>query len=265
VTLLATKLLLAPLFIVGASLVSRRFGVRVAGVLVGLPVIAGPILLVLALAHGRSFAAAAATGTLLGMVALIAFVLVYVAASRRLAWPFALLLGWTAFLAVVAALRPVNVGAVAALCFACAACGLTLVVLPRPGPRRAAASGEYPRWDLPLRAACAVVPILAVTGAAGALGPHLAGLLAAFPIITPVLAAFTHAQQGSRESDRLLHAMTVGFFAYALFCFTVAVAIRGLGIAATFALAAALALLVQGAAVALTRRGDRRVPAEAPA
>ena len=42
-TLLALKLLLAPLFIVGASLVSRRFGVRVAGVLGGLPVIAGPI------------------------------------------------------------------------------------------------------------------------------------------------------------------------------------------------------------------------------
>jgi hypothetical protein len=264
VTLLALKLLLAPLFIVGASLVSRRFGVRVAGVLGGLPVIAGPILLVLAVAHGRTFAATAATGTLLGMVALIAFVLVYVAASRRLAWPFALVLGWASFLAAVAVLRPVHVGPVAALCLACAACGLTLVLLPRHGPH-AIASRDYPRWDLPLRAACAVVPILAVTGAARALGPHLAGLLAAFPIITPVLAAFTHAQQGSRESDRLLHAMTVGFFAYALFCFTVAVAIRGLGIAVTFAVAAALALLVQATAVALTRRDERRVPAEAPA
>jgi hypothetical protein len=264
VILLALKLLLAPLFIVGASLLSRRYGVRVAGVVGGLPVIAGPILLVLALQHGRAFAGDAATGSLLGMVALVGFVLAYVAASRRFAWPWALALGWSVFLAGVALLRPVHVDALVAFGLACAACALTLVVLPRPG-KGGPAAGPYPRWDLPLRGACAVVPIVAVTGAAHALGPHLAGLLAAFPIITPVLAAFTHAQRGSRESDRLLHAMTVGFFAYALFCFTVAVAIRGLGIAAAFTLATALALLVQGTAVALTHRREQRLPAGAPA
>ncbi len=84
--LLAVKLLLAPAFVVGASLAARRFGPRVGGLIAGLPVVAGPILLVYALAHGRAFAAGAAAGTLLGLVSLIAFVVVYARLASRLFW-----------------------------------------------------------------------------------------------------------------------------------------------------------------------------------
>ena len=263
-TLLALKLLLAPGFVVVSSLVARRFGVRVGGVVGGLPAIAGPILLVLALEHGTAFAARAATGTLLGIVALVAFVVAYVAVSHRRAWPWAIGLGWTAFFVVVAALRPVHVGAAVALAVARGACGAALAFLPRPdAPTRA--TGPRPRFDLPLRAACAAIPVLAVTAGARALGPHLAGLLAAFPIITPVLAAFTQAQQGPTESDRLLRGMTAGFFSYALFCFTVAVSVADLGIVASFALATAAALASQVAALTLTGRSERPIPVEAPA
>jgi hypothetical protein len=48
-----------------------------------LPAIAGPILLVLALQHGPAFAGKAATGTLLGIVALIVFVLVFAWVGKR--------------------------------------------------------------------------------------------------------------------------------------------------------------------------------------
>ena len=259
-TLLALKLLLAPSFIVATSVLARRVGVRVAGVVGGLPVIAGPILLVLALDRGRTFAGDAATGTLLGIVALIVFVLAYVAVSSRFAWPWALLIGWGSFLAAVLALRPVHLGAPGALALSCAACAATIVVLPRRHSTWSAAR-PYPRWDLPLRGACALIPIVAVTGAARLLGPHLTGLLAAFPVITPVLAAFTHAQRGTTEAVDLLRGMTVGFFAYALFCFTVSTTLRGLGIAASFALATAVAIAAQGIAIALSRdRGQRLSP-----
>lgn len=255
-TLLALRVVLAPSFVVAASIVARRFGVRVGGVLGGLPFIAGPILFVLAVDRGPAFAGDAATGTLLGMVALIAFVAAYVAVSRKFAWPSALIVGWAAFLGVIVVLRPVHVGPLTALAFACASSGATLVLLPRPQPVTASPQ-PHPRWDLPLRGACAVVPVVAVTGTASLLGPHLSGLLASFPVITPVLAAFTHAQHGASEAVRLLHGMTVGFFAYALFCFTVSVSVRRLGIAESFALATVLALITQGAAIALTLRHEQ--------
>ena len=82
-TLLGVKVVLAPSFVVGASLVARRFGPRVGGLIAGLPVVAGPILLAYALAHGREFAATAAAGTLLGLVSLIAFVVVYARLAGR--------------------------------------------------------------------------------------------------------------------------------------------------------------------------------------
>lgn len=56
-TLLAAKILLSPLCVIAVSLAGRRWGVAVAGVLGGLPVVAGPILLVETILHGRDFGA----------------------------------------------------------------------------------------------------------------------------------------------------------------------------------------------------------------
>ena len=177
-TVLALKLLLAPGFIVATSLLSRRFGVGVAGVVAGLPAIAGPILLVLALDHDHGFVQGAATGVLLGIVALVVFVLAFAWVGLRAGWPWALAGGWGSFVAVIAALSPVDVGPIPALAVACTACACGLVLLPRPGTA-APQSVVHPPFDLLLRAVCAVVPVVSVTAAARVLGPHLSGLVAA--------------------------------------------------------------------------------------
>jgi hypothetical protein len=261
VAVLALKLILAPAFVVGASLTARRLGPRAGGLVGGLPVVAGPILLVLAIVHDADFAARAATTSLLGLVSLSAFVLTYGFACRRLAWPGALGLAWLAFLAMTALASAVHVGAVPALALACAAFVIAGRALPRPvaGPARAqersaapagradgvAASPGPPTWDLPVRAVCAAVMVLVITGASAGLGARLSGLLAPSPVITTVLAVFTHAQLGSDATLRLLRGMLIGFFAFALFCWVAALALPHLAIAAAFALAAAVAVLTQ--------------------
>lgn len=271
-TVFLLKVLLAPALVVASTLVARRFGSRMGGVVGGLPAIAGPILLVIALQHGRSFGAHAATGSVLGVVGVMAFILAFVAAAKRLAlpWPAAVAAGWAAFLVVVLALDHVHVGAVVALCVAAAATALTLVALPRPGAAEPTI-GPAPRFDLALRAVCAIVPVVAVTATAGLLGPHLSGLFASFPIITPVLAAFTQAQRGATEAARLLHGTATGFYGYTLFCFTVSVTLRDRGIAPSFTLALLAALAAQAVALLLTKRHERRgggrsrLPVEHPA
>src|SRR6478752_5729108 len=94
VTLLAAKILLAPLCVVAVSLAGRRWGVAVAGVLGGLPVVAGPILLVVTLLHGRDFGAEAAAGTLLALAALTAFVVVYGRVAATSGAVRSVLCGW---------------------------------------------------------------------------------------------------------------------------------------------------------------------------
>ncbi len=251
--LLATKLLLAPSFVVGASLAARRFGPRVGGLIAGLPVVAGPILLAYALAHGSAFAAGAAVGTLLGLVSLIAFVVVYAHLADRAFWGASMLGGWLAFALATAAFSALSVPAGAALAIAgvglCAGLLLTprVRVEPRTHPR-------LPAWDLPMRAACALALVLTLTAVAGWLGPQLSGLLAPFPIIATVLATFTHAQRGSGEVQRLLRWLLGGYGAFALFCFTLAVSLRPLGTAAAFALASAVALLSQATILGVMAR-----------
>lgn len=245
---LALKLILAPAFVVAASLTARRFGARVGGLVGGLPVVAGPILLVLAIVHDAAFATRAATTSLLGLVSLSAFVVTYGFACRDRRWPAALALAWLAFLATTALASPIHVGPVVALALACA----TFVAARRVLPVAAAVpSGGHPvpagppPWDLPVRAVCAAAMVLVITGASAGLGPRLSGLLAPSPVITTVLAAFTHAQLGLATTLRLLHGMLVGFFAFALFSATVALGLPHLAVGVAFALATAVAVLTQ--------------------
>jgi hypothetical protein len=261
VGLLAVKLLLAPAFVSAATLAARRFGTRVGGLIAGLPVVAGPILLIYALAHGRAFAAGAASGTLLGLVSLIAFVVVYARLAPRLFWGASMLAGWLAFALCTAVFSALSLPAGAALAVTAVGLLAGLAFLPRP----AAEPGVHPPpplWDLPLRAACAAALVLSLTAVAGWLGPQLSGLLAPFPIIATVLSTFTHAQRGTDELLRLLRGLISGYGAFALFCFALAVSLRHLDIAAGFALATAIALLAQG--VALLISPAEAVPAAVP-
>jgi uncharacterized membrane protein YhaH (DUF805 family) len=272
VAVLALKLILAPAFVVGASLTARRFGPRVGGLVGGLPVVAGPILLVLAIVHDRAFAARSATTALLGLVSLASFVLVYGVAARRLRWPGALALAWLAFLAMTALASMFHIAATPALAIAFASfiCARALLPSPAATPSSAAvtpdpcrAAGHMdpllatilepkrtvapPSWDLPVRAACAAAMVLTITAVSAGLGPRLSGLLAPSPIITTVLAAFTHAQLGSDATLRLLRGMLTGFFAFALFSWTVAITLPHTSIALAFLLATAVAALTQAA------------------
>jgi hypothetical protein len=288
---LAAKIVLAPTFVMGASLAVRRYGARIGGLIGGLPVVAGPILLVFALEHGRAFAAGASAATLLGIVSLIAFILVYSRLAVGAHWAASLLLGWGAFFAMTAALSALAVSPPLALGCVLAAVGVALLALPRssrgaqlseaipPGwdlpPRGASAlapahsRGERggaalpPSWDLPLRGLSALALVLALTALAGQLGAKLSGLLAPFPVIASVLAVFTHALHGQDDLLRIMRGFVLGLVAYALFCFALAEALAATSIAASFAVAAAAALATQSIALALAWR-RREAPAPPP-
>ena len=69
-----------------------------------------------------------------------------------------------------------------------------------PHPAAPAAAIEPPAWDLPVRAVTAAAMVVTITAVSSAMGPHVSGLLAPAPIVTSVLAAFTHAQRGPPSS-----------------------------------------------------------------
>jgi hypothetical protein len=247
---LAAKILLAPLFVVGASLAGRRWGIAVAGLLVGFPMVAGPILLVETMVHGRDFGAHAAAAALLGLAALTAFVVVY---GRQAPFhgPLASVLsGWAGFLLAVGGLSLVHPPAGAALALVALAFVAGLRLLP-PGPAAGRPAGAPPAWDLAARALAALALVLGLTAVSGALGPHLSGLLAPFPVLTSVLAAFTQAHSGTGELRILLRNFLFGFYGFAAFCFTLALALPSLATGASFGLAAVASVVAQAATLVL--------------
>ena len=80
------KLVLAPLIIAAATLVARRWGQNIGGLMVGLPLTSGPVSVFFALEQGRGFAANAAIGSLLGLIPVAVFCTGYVRNAKRFPW-----------------------------------------------------------------------------------------------------------------------------------------------------------------------------------
>ena len=259
-TVLALKLLLAPLLVVASSLAGRRWGPRVAGVLVVLPVVAGPILLIVYLEHGSRFAAHAARAATLGIVPLALFALVFGYLSRHHGWLLTLAVSWIVVLAADLALAQVDVPAGLALGLALLALHGANALLRRLG-QPAPALRPAPWWDLPARAVATALLVLLVTGLAARLGPALTGTLTPFPIALSVVCAFTTAQAGHAGVLALLHGIVPGLDGFAVFCFLVAVTIDNLGGVAAFGLATAAAVAFAIFLVARAPgRADERLP-----
>lgn len=249
--LLLVKLLLAPALVVGSSLAGRRWGHEVAGLLVALPLVAGPILLITELEHGRHFAARTAAASLLGLVALVCFVVVFAQVARRAGWLSAVLAGWVAFLAVALAFGQVSIAAGFGLALAGGAFALAPRLLPADPYEQDLPLAELPGWDLPARAIATALLVLGLTGAAAGLGPRLTGVLTPFPVSNTVLAAFLLVLEGPVQLDDFFRGFLRGAYGFALFCFLVAVLVIPLGALAAFLLALCGALAAQWLARAL--------------
>jgi len=257
--LLLVKLALAPALVVGSSLAGRRWGHQVSGLLVALPLVAGPILLIVELEHGRHFASKTAAAALLGLVALCTFVVVFAQVARRGRWPLAVLAGWAGFLAVALAFGQVTLPAGVGLVFALGAFALAPHLLPEDPPEREDPLVALPAWDLPARALATALLVLGLTGAAAGLGPRLTGVLTPFPVSNTVLAVFVLVLEGPVALDEFFRGFLRGAYGFAAFCFLVAVLVIPLGPAGAFLIALCGALVVQLLTLVIARARDARV------
>lgn len=248
---LALKLLLAPSVVVGSTLAARRWGPRVGGVLVSLPVVGGSILLVVRLQLGPAFAAGTARAGLLGIVPLALFAVVVASVSRRHGSALSIGAAWVVVLGADALLTRVHVPAWVALLLALGSLHGAGLVLRRP----TAAPPQPPPppwWDLPARAGATALLVLVLTGLAGVLGPTRTGVLSSFPVSQSVVCGFALVVGGQPAAVALLRGVVPALDGFALFLVVVAVTVERLpgpasfGLALLAAVAVAVLLLVRG-------------------
>jgi hypothetical protein len=239
-----------------STLAGRRWGHEVAGLVGAFPLIVGPVLLLTAERQDAAAAARTAVGTLLGLVTLSGFALVYARSSGRSHWPVSVALGWTAAAALGILAGRIEAGLLAALAAAALSIALARAGLPRG--QGAGIAPVLPRWELPVRMALTVALILGLTAAGEQFGPAVAGILAALPTLASVLAVFTHARFGHEALVAMLRGMLGGLAGFVVFCALIALLVEPAGVAPAFALATVAAALTQlGTAAQGSDRGPQ--------
>lgn len=217
---LILKLAVVPLFIAAVTLAGRRWGGGVAGLLGGLPVVAGPIVIFIALENGAEFGAFAASAAISAIAGLLVFGVAYCWASIRWQWPIALVCGICAWFITASCLALLPASPELALIIAVSSLAITPYALPPSGP---VINTVNSLTDLPYRMLTGAILTVVVTGAAAALGEVWSGLLAAFPIIGLVLAVFTHKTLGPAQVAHMYRGMIKGLYSFATFFFVLAV------------------------------------------
>ena len=239
------------MLIATASLAGRRWGHAISGWLVGIPFTSGPITLFLFLDQGPSFAAHAALGSLIGVLATAAFAVEFSAIAKRTGRIVpSFVAGLVAFALIGAAAQDLAIAPIPLYAICAVVLVIAIRLVPEPG---VTASVPLPRWDLPARMVLATALVLAITGGANAIGPRLSGLLATIPLYASILAGFGFQLVGPAAAIRVWRGLLFGLFGFGAFYLVLAASLESLGLA-SFVIALAAAVVMQALTLRLLQR-----------
>jgi hypothetical protein len=234
---LLLKLILAPLLVAFATLVARRWGPKIGGIVVGLPLSTGPIFLFLAIDQGLVFAQTACAGILFGLVGLAGFALVYTTVSRYAGWAVSIMLSAGAYFVVSAAVNRLRLdGVIEAGIAAYAALLLTASLIQRPKP--GATKPASPWWDIWFRMIAAAALTFAITASAERLGPTFSGIVGTYPVVTTVVITFTHHQFGREVAIAMLRGTVLSWIGFVSSFLVIGLSLISYGLVVSIGLAA---------------------------
>ena len=242
-TLFYLKLIVTPLLMWAVSLAARRWGGLLGGLLSGLPITSALVMVFLCLEQGNGFVLSAVPGALAGLAAVQATYLCYLYATRRWGVAASIGLSLVAYLALASLLARLG-----HLTLSIAVTLLLVVSLIRATAREHS-SAALPRlrpriWEIPLRMGAATALLVSTTGFATWLGPAASGMLAPIPVIAWPLVVFSHLQGGRSSMAGMTRGNAIGAIGVIAFYLSLAATLTSLGIAAAFALAVSLAVVL---------------------
>lgn len=194
-------------------------------------------------AHGPTTVADAAVGMLAGQIAVVAMVASYVRFAKA-GVVGALLGAIVCWAATVIAVRPVD-GLVLGLALFTGVAVLTLRTWPPSTAPEAAHQSTVGAGEFTTRVVLASALVVTLTGVVQVVGPQLAGLLSAAPLVALVLTPTTHSARGSAAVGALLHGVAKGSVGAAAFALVLALSVEGVG-GIAFLAASSAGIIVAG-------------------
>ena len=250
------------MIIATATLVTRRWGESIGGLIVGLPLTSGPVSVFFAIEQGPKFAAHAALGSILGLIPVAVFCTVYAFASKRISWKLSALFGIASYVVTIWGISWVTPEFPLVIVLVPAALSTALILIGMQEMRNTHPASPW--WDLPVRIVIATGLLVSITTAASFLGAKWGGLLSPFPIFTFVMATFTHRQSGSESARRLIQGVILGLFAYLSFFAIVNLMVEQASLPFVYLLATVVAIGINSLILILFVRKKFRVTLSQP-
>lgn len=215
------KICIMSLVIFGVTKISRKWGNEIGGMIASLPWIAGPILIFITLEQGISFAKDTVKGVMLGMISWLVFCFIYMKAGERFSPVVSLILSYLGYMVTGYLLTfpftYLNIHSWFGIVMVLVA--VAVIQFPSVNTQKLNHTSRTLKYDIVLRIVTASGFVALITYFASRLGPTWSGILTPFPIMTAVLAFFTHLSQGIDNAKLILRGMLAGIIGFNLFLY----------------------------------------------
>jgi len=187
--------------VVSASVLAEAAGPFWGGLIVSLPISAGPAYVMLGLQHDAAFIAASALGSLAANAVSILYMLAIILLAPRVRWPYAVVGALALWFVVAWLVRRTSWTLVGVCLLNIAVFAVALLVTRQVEPSGATGKSTRRTWfDLPMRALLVGSLTAMVVTSSYWLGPALTGMAAVFPIALTGLALIVLPQLGGSAS-----------------------------------------------------------------
>jgi uncharacterized membrane protein (GlpM family) len=243
--------------VVAATVAAEAAGPFWGGLIVSLPIAAGPAYVMLALQHDSGFIAASALGSFAVNAASFVFLAALALLAVRVRWGWALAGSLGAWAGAVLLIRQVEWDLVGAALLNLGVV-LACLALTRSVGREAGVGGRAVRrrwFELPVRAAMVGLMVGGVVTGSRALGPALTGMATVFPVAFTSFALLVLPRVGGAVAAAIMVSALRAMPGFALALLTLHLAAVPLGVGA--ALAVAVVPSLAWSAMLMVGRGRR--------
>jgi hypothetical protein len=244
--------------VVAASVAAERAGPVVGGIIVALPVSAGPGYVFLARQASDAFIARSALYTLAITAATALFLAVYVRVAPRLGAVASVAVALVPWLAGAAALQWIALSWWSALALNLVAFPLAIVLTRDSAAIEAALPRVASARDLLLRAVLAGSLVATIVEISNLIGPRLTGSTVTFPVMLTTLGLIMHHRYGGRAAARALRGAPLAMQGFSACALTLHLLAERLGAPAALVAALGVSLAASGALLLYARLAGRR-------
>ena len=261
---LLVKVLVTAVSVVAASVAAERAGPVIGGIIVALPVSAGPGYIFLARQASDAFIARSALYTLAITAATVLYLAVYVRVAPRLGAVPSVAVSLLPWLASAVLLQRIELTWWSALGFNLVAFPLAIWVTRDSAAIEAALPRVASLRDLALRAVLAGSLVATIVTISDLIGPRLTGSTVTFPVMLTTLGLIMHHRYGGRAAARALRGALLAMPGFSACALTLHLLAEPLGapralVTALGASLAASALLLLGEYLARRRRRENKL------